>query len=54
MKSFKIKKNSTGNKKIYLAGGIKTPFKKPKLPLFMFFKINKPNRYKQKQIYFNQ
>lgn len=50
MKSYKIKKRSD-SKKIYLAGGIKTQFAKPHFPLVVFFKVNKPNRYKQKQIY---
>ena len=53
MKSYKIKKRSD-NKKIYLAGGIKTQFAKPQLPLVVFFKINKPNRYNPRQIKFNQ
>ena len=54
MKSYKIQKKSGQNKKIYLAGGIKIPFKKPDLPLIMFFKIHKPNRYKPRQIKFNK
>lgn len=50
MKSYKITKRTGERKRIYLDGGIKTPFKKPVIPLFVFFKINKPQKYKPKQL----
>ena len=45
MKSFRIKKNEV-RRRIYLAGGVKSPFRKPELPLRVFFRVHKPNEYK--------
>ena len=54
MKSFKLKKKEPSNKKIYLAGGIKTPFEKPVFHHVVFFKINKPKKYTPKQLFFKK
>lgn len=50
MRSYKITKRTGERKQIYLDGGIKTPFKKPVFPHVVFFKVNKPQKYKSKQL----
>jgi len=51
MKSYKIKKRSDRFVP-YIAGEPITQFKKPKLPLWYFIKINKPNLYEKQEFIF--